>query len=274
MRTGHFREAARERGLSPAAVSQHVKKLEQSLGVVVIIRGGTSCAPTPEGKRFIPYAESLLRVAERALASFREQRVCLGASSNIGIYLLPPYLKSYLTRHGESGVNLVIHRNQVIANRLESGELDIAVMEWWDNRSGFAARVWRREELVVIAPPNHPWENLPCVSPEMLKKVTLLGGEPGTGTGRVLAQYLNQHAHEIRVVMHLGSTEAVKRWVKAGLGVSLVLAGTVEQERRDGSLLVLPLEGEPPRKDLYVVWRESLYPESPAHRLVTSLFSA
>nr|WP_231850997.1 LysR substrate-binding domain-containing protein [Sulfuritalea hydrogenivorans] len=57
----------------------------------------------------------------------------------------------------------------------------------------------------------------------------------------------------------LGSTAAVKQWVKAGMGVSLVLAGTIEDEVKTTQLVAIPLEGSPtPRKALHVIWRDSL----------------
>jgi DNA-binding transcriptional LysR family regulator len=66
--------------------------------------------------------------------------------------------------------------------------------------------------------------------------------------------------------MQLGSTDAVKQWVKAGLGVSVVLASTVKEEVSAGSLVAIPLEGEGLQKALYVVWRDSLSSSHPARK--------
>lgn len=267
VRARNFRAAARVLGLSQAAVSQHIRKLEQSLGVPLLARHARGCAPTPEGAEFIPYAESLLRLNARALAALRGRRIAVGASSNIGIYLLQPYLKSYLEETGGSHpVDICIHPNPVIADKLDAGEIDVAAMEWWDERPGSVARPWRREELVVIVPRDHPWATRSHISRAMLEDAPILGGEPGTGTGRLLARYFGDAARELSITMRLGSTEAVKQAVKAGLGVSLVLAGTVAEECRTGTLAAVPLEGERPSKDLYIVCRESLPRESPSRR--------
>ena len=58
-------------------------------------------------------------------------------------------------------------------------------MEWWDERPGFVSRVWRSEEMVVIVAPDHPWVDRPVEC--RVQGVPMLGGEPGTGTGRILA---------------------------------------------------------------------------------------
>jgi DNA-binding transcriptional LysR family regulator len=267
VRARSFRAAAGVRGLTQGAVSQHLRKLEAMLGVRLVARGSRGCVPTPEGEEFIGYAEGLLRLNARAVEALRGRRIAVGASSNIGTYLLQPYVRSYLdATDGRHPVEIHIHQNPVVAAKLERGEIDVAAMEWWDGRPGFLARVWRQEELVVIVPPDHPWAELPGIPGALLTGAPLLGGEPGTGTGRLLARYFGDAARELKVTMRLGSTEAVKQWVKAGLGVSLVLAGTVADERRDGTLAAIPLEGEPPCKELYVICRESLGEASPPRR--------
>lgn len=263
MRARNFRAAARALGLSQGAVSQHVRKLETVLGAALLVRHARGCAPTVEGTEFVPYAESLLRLNARALAALAGRRIAVGASSNIGIYLLPSCVKAYLDETGGSHpVDVSIHPNPAIADMLDAGEIDVAAMEWWDERPGCVARLWRREELVVIVPRDHPWAELPHISRALLKGASILGGEPGTGTGRLLARYFGDETRDIRVTARLGSTEAVKQAVKAGLGISLVLAGTVAAECRAGVLAAVPLEGERPRKELYVVCRDSLPSES------------
>jgi DNA-binding transcriptional LysR family regulator len=71
--------------------------------------------------------------------------------------------------------------------------------------------------------------------------------------------------------MHLGSTEAVKHAVKAGLGVSLVMAAAVTQECRNRTLSAIPIVDEPPRKDIYVVQRENYLRDAPAQRFADFL---
>lgn len=220
---GGFRQAAQHAGLSQSAVTQHVKYLEQLLQTVLFDRSNVRCTLTVQGEAFVPYAEHLIRTAESASNLFRKQSLIIGASSNIGIYLLPSYLKAFQDQFSIE-TDLVIDRNAVIAEKLENYEIDLAVMEWWDNRPGFHARVWRSEELVLIVPPNHLWAKEKSIQRYQLVGVELLGGEVGTGTRRILEQYLGDDATSLRISMQLGSTEAVKRAVSAGLGVSLVLA--------------------------------------------------
>lgn len=252
---GSFREAAKHTGLSQPAVTQHVKHLEQSLNATLIERNNAGSTLTPEGLAFLPYAENLMRTSERASALFEKTSVAVGASSNAGIYLLQPYLKAF-QEYSSYPLDLIIGDNPSTADRLQKCEVDVAIMEWWDERPGFSATVWRREELVLIVSPQHPWADKPSIPRHWLKNQTMLGGETGTGTRRVLEQSLGKDAQSIGVSMQLGSTEAVKHAVQAGLGISLVMASAVRQECLNGMLCAIPIEEIPPEKNIFVIERQ------------------
>lgn len=270
---GGFREAAKRTGLSQPAVTQHVRRLEQSLKVSLIERNNAGSTLTPEGRAFLPYAENLMRICDRASALFEKTSVSIGASSNTGIYLLQPYLKAYKEISSHK-LNVVIGDNPSIAAKLQSFEIDVAIMEWWDDRPGFKASLWRAEDLVLIVPPRHPWADMPSIPSAWLKGQDLLGGEPGTGTGRLLQQYMGDKGDDVRTIgisMQLGSTEAVKHAVRAGLGISLVMAAAVEQESRNGQLRVIPIEEKPLRKEIYVIRRDNAAADAPASQFTDFL---
>lgn len=271
--TGSFRAAAQRVGLSQPAVTQHIRKLEKSLRAELIERGNAGSVLTEQGHAFLPYAEVLVRTAERAQSMFERKNVVVGASSNIGVYLLPKYLKACGDSLGLQ-LDIVIDDNPTIADRLETMAIDVAVMEWWDGRPGFTARCWKQESLVVIVPPWHPWADMENIPLELLLGVPLLGGEFGTGTGRLLRQCLGRQADGLRTGMQLGSTEAVKRAVQAGLGISIVMAAAVEDEQASGRLSAIPLADVPLQKDIYVAWRESGLQENGAARFAHFLMES
>lgn len=269
LETGNFGTAAGHRGISQGAVSQQISKLESQLGAHLIIRSTRRCLPTSAGAEFARHARDLLRVSLRAQTAVGKRGAVLGASSNIGIYLIQPYLKEFAKKHAAVQPQVRIASNPEIAALLDSGELDVAAMEWWDDRPGYHAAVWRRENLVAIVAPDHPWASLRELPANLLECVPLLGGEPGTGTGRILAEYLSQKS--LPPAQTLGSTEAVKQWVKAGLGVSVVLAGTVSDDVAAGTMCAIPLADRQPSKDLYAIWRRDLLPDNTARRFVDCL---
>lgn len=253
-----FQGAADYLRIAQPTASSHIQKLEHQLGVPLFHRSRTGCEPTREAMNFLPYAQSILRVNERALAAVSGGRLRVGASSNIGIYLLQPYIRSYLECRDPSAFDIVIDRNPSIAEKLENVEIDVAVLEWWDSRDGCQAECWKSEPVVVIVPPDHPLASQAQIGWAQLSEFEILGGEPGTGTGQMLAKYFGDRAQVPGVSLQLGSTEAVKQAVKARMGISLVLASAVLDEVRAGSLRALSFVDPPLRKDLFVAWRTGI----------------
>lgn len=252
--SGSFTEAGARVGIAQSTVSQHLKRLEETLGVHLIIRGQRGCQPTQVATRLLPYAKSLLRLEERIFRAAAERVPHLGACSNIATYLLPKLLRAFQDQGGKPP-QLVIGSNPEVVRRLEDAEVDAALLEWWDERAGFCWQAWRSEPFVLICSPHHPLSRAAKISRAELARLSLIGGEEGTGTGRLLRSYFAD-GDMPGISMRLGSTEAVKRAVEAGLGVSLVLACSVEQEVREGRLCAIAVDGPPLQKSLRLVWHE------------------
>lgn len=262
--SGNFGKAAARVGLAQSTVSQHLRHLEELLGTALIVRARRGCRPTAAALQLLPYARSLLQLEQRVVEAAGGRALRLGACSNIGVYVLPRLLRDFAAAGGKSP-EIVIGSNPQTVRHLETAEVDAALLEWWDEREGFCWQPWCNEPMVVIVAPGHPLGAAPALSRADLARLPLIGGEDGTGTGRLLRDYLGNGPLP-NVSMRLGSTEAVKRAVAAGLGASLVLACTIEEEVRDGRLRAIPLRDEPLRKSLRLVWRDDLPGEDPLLR--------
>jgi DNA-binding transcriptional LysR family regulator len=273
---GGFREAATALGYAQPTVSQQMRKLEETLGATLIIRNRARCVPTPQGLRLLPYARSLVRTALRATEAIGARALQIGASSNIGIYLLPRHLRACFGDAADRGAagspNIVIGSNPETAERLVAGEIDLAVMEWWDNRAGFTALPWRSERLVVIVWPEHKWASRPLrtINVDELLATPLLGGEPGSGTATLLRRVFGERSSGLRIAQNLGSTEAVK----AGLGVSLVLEGAIAEEVAFGSLVPIAVTGLALEKTLWIVLPDEAPDTAPARAFARALVAS
>lgn len=250
--TGSFRAAAARLQLAQPTVTQQIKRLEGDLGVSLIRRSHAKCTPTRQGMLLLPHARGLLAAAERARQGVLQEALRIGTSGNIGTYLLAPIIKRFEDQVG-AGITISVDLapNPDIADRLSDGEFDVAVMEWWDGRPGFDAAVWRTEPVVVITAPDHPWASRPSIDRQTLLEAPMISGEPGSGTQTMLRDVFGPAADQLNVVMNFGNTEAVKRAVRAGLGVSLVLASAVEEDAEAGRLHALHVEGHEMSKALY-----------------------
>jgi len=264
---GGFQEAARWLNCSQPTVTQLVRKLETQLAVQLIVRHRGAPVATRDGDLFLPHARRLLRAEERAMASISGRTLMVGASGNIGTYLLPPLLRSFQDT-AKIETDLVIAPNPEVSDRIESGDIDIAILEWWDGRAGFTAHPWRRERMVVIVAPDPSWAAQDEIPRDWLRDTPMIRGEPGSGTGRLLQEAYGKDAGRIRVSMNLGSTATVKEAVKAGLGVSIVLLSSVADDVRAGTLRAIDLAGTTLEKELMIVLPENVPDNAPSARFL------
>lgn len=265
-----IRAAAKKLELSPSTIVEHIKQLEDHLAAPLLVRQHRAVHPTQQGLRFLPYARALIGTAIRAKELIHEPVLRVAAATNIGVYLLQPPITAFRRSIGIE-VEMWIGPNPEVAERLERGVADVAAMEWWDNRAGFAATTWMLEPLVVIVSPDHRWARLKSIPPKELPKEILLGGETGSGTGRVLKEQLGDVADRLRIRSGFGSTEAVKKAVQAGAGASIVMRSSVADEVDSGRLVAKTIEGAPLAKGLKLVLPNQLPTAAPAALLVRAL---
>lgn len=270
---GGLRPAARALGLSPASVVEHLDRLEAELGAALLQRRRRPLELTAAGARFSPLARALVATADRARSLVADAPLRIAAASNIGVYLLPPLIAAFERQAGET-IELWTGANPKAAERLVTGEADLAVTEWWSPRQGYTAQIWREEPLVAIAPPCHPWASLRAVPFEALARERLLGGERASGTSSALRAAFGERADALRAVAGHGGTEGVKRAVRAGLGVSVVMAASVVDEAAAGVLVVRPIAGARPVKHLPVVLPDGAPPTAAAARFAAHVVTA
>lgn len=263
---GGFSRAAAALETTQPVVSQQVRKLEAAVGARLLVRSHARTVPSEEGQRFLPHARALLRAEQRARDSIAGAALTVAASTNIGAYLLPPLIDAFARETVAPPPDLLLGTNPETVNRLESGTADLALMEWWDDRPGFSARHWRTEPLIVIVNPAHAWAARDEVAKDELFDAPLIGGEPGTGTGQRLRQVFGPSVSRLGTVLTVGSTAAVKEAVKAGLGISIVMAASAAEDLRHGTLHGLRIADAVLAKDLYAILPVDLPETAPAVR--------
>jgi DNA-binding transcriptional LysR family regulator len=258
---GSFQLAATRLNCTQPSISQQLRRLEEQLGVQLITRNRARSTLTRDGEAFLPHARSLVQSAGRAEERLRSRRLVIAACGNIGVYLAPRLISEFITsRENAPELRLEIGTNRKAIDTALSGEADIALTEWSEPQQGFEWSAWHREKLVVITSPKNPLARRRRIRKLDILDHTLIGGEPGTGTGRILRELFGEAFGQIKIGLEVGSTAAVKEAVKANLGISIVLAGTVHEDRAFGSLHVLEFE----EADVYKSYHALLPREPPA----------
>ena len=226
---GGFTRAAAALRLSQPAVSKAVLGLERAVGMPLLERGPRAVRATEAGAALYERARELFAVERSAEDELRMLRgleggaLRVGASTTVATYLLPPLLGTFQARHPGVALHVTSGNTRAVARALLGRRLDVALVEGPVDDARFAAEPWRDDELVLIAPPDHPLAGTRRpVSLAALAQAPYVSRERGSGTRAVAEAAFAAHGIHPRVVLTLDSTEAVKQAVAAGLGLSAV----------------------------------------------------
>lgn len=243
--TGSFVRAAERLMIGQPAVSSHVADLEKALKVVLFERLPRGARVTESGQLLLDYARRIKALedeAEQAIAELRgvaRGKLRIGASTTVGAYLLPKPIAEFKERFPAIELTLDIGNAAETQQRLLDGKLDFSVTEGFVEHPALSTEEIVQDQLVVIAPPTHPLVHKRPVTGSMLNDVPMLLREVGSGTREVTERAMQRKRIKPRQAMSIGSTEAIKQAVIAGLGISIVSRMTVERELSAGVLRIV-----------------------------------
>ncbi len=195
--------------------------------------------------------------AELAISATRgleRGRLTLGASPTVGAYLLPRALQAFASQYPGIQVQLNIARSeevigQVLASRIPIGFVEAVVAE----NAALEVQPFAHDDMVLIAPPDHPWSRAGRVTRARLRGGLILRRESGSGLRALVDHMLAQAGLAVTTAMELGSTEALVEAVRAGVGVAWVPRSAAARQADLGQLGIVEVSGLDPRRTLYVV---------------------
>ncbi|NDY43521.1 LysR family transcriptional regulator [Dissulfurirhabdus thermomarina] len=257
-----FSRAAEAVHLTQPTVSGHIAALEDHLGARLFDRSGREVTPTKAGALFYPYARQIWRLqgqAEREMALFAGQEkgtLEIGGSNIPGQYILPGLIGAFRRTRPKVGISLTVGDTRSITAAVAEGDLELGVVGARLNRSELHYESFLEDRLVLVVPPDHPLADAPRVTPDDLARFPVVTRERGSGTRIAAERALEQAGDVIRrleVVAELGSTEAVRQAVKAGLGCAVVSRRAVEDDVRNGLLAIREIDGVDLRRRFFLV---------------------
>lgn len=260
VRTGSMAAAAEALGVTPPAVAQQLRLLEDALGgVPVVERTPGGARPTDAGQEVIAAlgrVEAALADCAAAIEALRGMeggRVAVGVISTAK-YFAPFALAAFQRAYPRVALRVLVGNRQEMLAALEGFELDVAITGNPPENFAVERAVIGDHPHVIIAPPDHPLARRHDVTLAEVATEKFLLREPGSGT-RDLMRRLFGDALEAGPRMEIGSNETIKQAVMAGMGVALLSAHTVAAEVADGRLRVLDVVGLPVIRQWFVVRR-------------------
>lgn len=249
--TGSVTRAAENLFLTPPAVSNQIKLLEQAANAELLLRRGQGMVPTDCGRELY----SLARRLEVALESTEETLSALkaGKTGSVGVgivstakYFAPKMLAAFQNAYPEVDLHLLIGNREEVLTALNASVVDIAIMARTPTNAPISYQYLGEHPYGMIAPPDHPLASLRMVPAGRLLSETILLREEGSGTRALTQRYLEQYGSGRSYrSMEMTTNESIKQAVMAGLGVAMLSLHTVLQELHDGRLVMLRAPGLP-----------------------------
>jgi len=262
VRMGGYTRAGEALHLTQPTVSMQVKKLSEALGLPLLERVGRQIHPTAAGRDVCVAAQDILGRMVALGDSASERRGVVEGELRIAVitpatYFMPHLLGAFIGRHPRVQPRLTVTNRATVLERLKSNVDDLLIMGRVPHELAVQAYPFIDNELVVAAPPDHPLAGARNIALEWLSRERFLVRERGSGTRRAVERLFAEHGIKIAPYMELGSSEAIKQGVMAGLGLSVLSRHTLRLELAGNYITLLNVEGFPLKRRWYAVHLKS-----------------
>jgi len=259
---GSITRAAEALFMTQPAVSIQMKQLQKAVGIPLIDIVGRQLQLTDAGKEFLELCNSFterLNHFDSRISQLKgglRGKLTISAASTAK-YFLPYHLGRFQKKYDQIDISLkVTNRNEVLRN-LESYEYDLAILSQIPDDPSITAVPFLENPLVIAAHRSHPLRH------KTLKSLNELSGEPfifrekGSGTRMVMERLLKRAGIQPKIPMELGTNEAVKQAIMAGIGISLISELSLIPERASGRIATIDIEDYPVESSWYYLYNKN-----------------
>lgn len=256
-----FTRASEELHLTQPAVSMQIKQLEQAVGLPLLDQNGKKTYLTEAGEEMYRYACAITDKLQEAAQVFEELKGMKRGHMSIAVastanYFAPRLLATFFQRYPDVRVSLNVTNREGLLKALTGNETDLVIMGKPPDHMELVAERFMDNPLVVIAAPTHPLARRRSQIPlQALAGETFLVREQGSGTRSAMERHFDQHGMTLATTMEMGTSEAIKQGVEAGLGLGLLSLHTLEMELSLKRVVILDVETFPIMRHWYVVYR-------------------
>jgi DNA-binding transcriptional LysR family regulator len=260
---GSVSRAAESLSLSQSAASTSLTELERQSGCQLFDRVGKRLSLNALGHQLLPQAVGLLDQAREIEALLNGKSgfgsLAVGATLTVGNYLATLLIGSFMQRHPECQVRLHVQNTMNIVQQIAHYELDLGLIEGDCQHPDIEVLPWVEDELVVFCAPGHRLAESGQASLEELSREAWILREQGSGTRLTFDQAMRHHPTPLNIRLELEHTEAIKRAVESGLGISCISRLALRDAFRRGSLVPLETPGIDLRRQFYFIWHRQKY---------------
>jgi DNA-binding transcriptional LysR family regulator len=260
-RHASFSRAAERRFRTQPAISSQIRSLEEEVGARLFDRSGGKVALTAAGKVFQQYAEQTIEARKGMMVTLAELEriprgeIVVGANEGTCLHILPEVFAEFKKLYPNVAVQISRLERAKILESIIDNSVDFGVVSMPVDDKRLTVVNIHRDELVVIAPPGHPLSGMQQAGIAEVARFPLLLPKIGR-TRDALENLFYEHRLKPKVSMELDSSELLKRFVAADVGIGLIARSNVIEDVKAGVLAAVPLADASIRRDLALVFRK------------------
>lgn len=260
-RHASFSRAAEKRFRTQPAISSQIRALEEEVGAKLFDRSGGKVALTAAGKVFQQYAEQTLESRKTMLITVAEMErvprgeIVVGANEGTCLHILPEVFAEFRKLYPEVGVQISRLERAKILESIIDNSVDFGVVSAPVDDRRLTVVTIHRDELVIIAPPVHPLSRVKRAKIAEVAQFPLLLPKLGR-TRDNLEELFYDRGLKPKIAMELDSSELLKRFVAADVGVGFIARSNVIEDVQAGVLAAIPIADASIRRDLALVFRK------------------
>ncbi len=263
-----FSRAGNRMGLTQPSISKHIKNLETFIDAPIIDRAQSGISLTAEGRVLYDYARKILKLRDEAKFKIEnsndtgQSHIFIGASSIPATYILPIVIGKYMKDNPSCIVHIHSGDSRDVIEMIYDGRVEIGFIgKPVADKKMMAEPVWK-DSLLLVFGKDHPYAKKDSLSVNELDNISFIGREEGSGTRSVIEKAFQSASPGIKmnIICEMGSSEAVKESVVAGLGAAIISVHAVKREIASGIIKAIPIEGLNIVRPFFMIYRKDFRP--------------
>lgn len=260
-----FTQAAAVRHLTQPAVSRQIQRLEQDLGVKLFVQTGRRVRPSAQGELLLEEGPRVIgkirgvRAALEELGGLERGELRIGASSTPGMYIIPGLLAEFRCAHPGVQLSYELSNSRAIETMVVHNDIELGFVGEQVGTADTATEAFADDRVCLVASPEHPLARRRSVPLGKVLSENYVAREQGSATRRTFEAWLGQRGQSWRPFLELGSVEAVKQAVAAGLGIAALSRIAVDWEVEAGRLVIVKVQRMQLTRKLFVLYRKELH---------------
>jgi DNA-binding transcriptional LysR family regulator len=257
---GSFSRAGQKLFRSQPAVSAQIRQLEQEYGEKLFDRVGKSVQLTAAGEVLLEYAGKLLTLRNESLRAVADQAstprgtLAVGANEATCLYVLPDIFARYNQHYPHVQISIYRNFSHKVIEKIEDGTVDVGIVTLPVKSPSLRVHSIFRDRIMLMTSLTNPLAKHKTVTTAEIAEQPQI--YPKTGFMRqVLDKQFRPYRSRLHISMELPSVGMIKRFVVAGLGVSLISESFVRDEIRAGKAKLIPVSDMDVWRELGLVYR-------------------